>query len=679
MAESKIAQRAAERTGGNPADDFWTGIERMLADLAAQAKADPLPDDFPARVLAWLHEVLATEAESFWQQGLHGRLRQRARRAQADTPANGAATTGQAAGDDTKREERIKSVLASGAARSAPAAVHTDAGSEAGAMPDQTWLLCPIRSETGTAAVIEILHRQHSGPNRQLAAEVLQSVAELCGDYLRRFQLQEYARERTERDELAQFNCRVHDSIDLNETAYAIVNEGRRIIGCDRLTVLACRGPACEILAISGAARWDRRSNSVMRLEELCAAVAAGGGPLASGGLAADLPPQVRIPLDAYLEAAQVREVLVLPLVRPPANDGDQPMSIGVLVVEQFSGVLTEEHRDRTAEACVACRQALDHALVVQRIPWAGLFHHRDWRSLGRRGRAALVAGFGAVALFSAACLIPADFEVEARGVLQPRSRRDVFAPDDGVVDELFVDHGTQVTKGQPLLGLRNPQLDLDLKRVWGELQAARKRLSAIETARVEGTATSGSNSVAAARLSGEDAELQELVAGLTRQHRLLEAQETELHVASPIAGQVLTWDLPQLLQSRPVHRGQALMTIADPQGPWDLELEVPDRDAGHVLEAQQAAKGTPLPVTYRMATDAGESHETTVDRVAQSIERTASGDPALRVLAGVQPDVVSNTRPGATVLAKIHCGRRSLAYVWLRDVYYAVSTRLLF
>ncbi len=263
--------------------------------------------------------------------------------------------------------------------------------------------------------------------------------------------------------------------------------------------------------------------------------------------------------------------------------------------------------------------------------------------------------------------------------MLQPRERRDVFAPDDGVVDELFVDHGTQVTKGQPLVALRNPQLDLDLKRVWGELQAARKRLAAIETARIEGAATSSSNSVAAARLSGEDAELQEMVAGLMRQHQLLEAQETELHVASPIAGQVLTWDLPQLLQGRPVHRGQALMTIADPQGQWDLELEVPDRDAGHVLEAQQAAKGKPLEATYRLATDPGESHKTTVDRVAQSIERTASGDPALRVLAGVKPELVSKTRPGATVLAKIHCGRRSLAYVWLRDVYYAVTTRLFF
>ncbi len=121
------------------------------------------------------------------------------------------------------------------------------------------------------------------------------------------------------------------------------------------------------------------------------------------------------------------------------------------------------------------------------------------------------------------------------------------------------------------------------------------------------------------------------MVVGLMRQHQLLEAQETELHVTSPIAGQVLTWDLPQLLQSRPVHRGQALMTIADPQGPWDLELEIPDRDAGHVLEAQQAAKGTPLQATYRMATDPGTSHETTVDRVAQSIERTASGDRSTR------------------------------------------------
>lgn len=687
MAKSKIAERAAGLPESSPDDGFWEGIERLLADVASQAKADPLPADFPARVLLWLHEVLATEAEAFWQQDLNGRLRHEAHRAAASSPthsaspSNGAATPGQSSVDDPEREERIRSVLAGGTSRATPIVEGNGSDLQAGngARGEQTWLLCPIRSEGGTAAVIEVLHSRRSGPDEKLALEVLRSVAELCCDYLRRFQLQEYARERRDREELAQFIHRIHDSIELGPTAYAIVNEGRRVIGCDRVTVLACRGPACETLAISGAARWDRRSNSVVRLEQLCSKVAAGSGPLVSGGNKADLPPQVRIPLDAYLETAQVRELLVAPLVHPPAREGSIATPIGVLVVEQFSGVLTEEHRQKTANLCAACVQALEHALVVQRIPWAGLFRHSDWRALGRRGRTALVVATGAVVLLLAACLIPADFEVEARGVLQPRNRRDVFAPDDGVVDELFVDHGVPVASGQPLVALRNPQLDLDLKRIWGELQAARKRLAAIETARVEGASTSNSNSVAAARLSGEDAELQEMVAGLIRQHRLLEAQEAELHVASPIAGQVLTWDLPQLLQGRPVHRGQALMTIADPDGEWDIELEVPDRDAGHVLEAQQAAAGTPLHITYRMATDAGTSHETVVDRVAQSIERTASGDPALRVVARVKPGVLSNSRPGSTVLAKIHCGRRSLAYVWLRDVYYAITTRLFF
>lgn len=685
--EPMASPRAATAPPGNPDDAFWTGIERMLADLAAQAKVEPLPVDFPARVLHWLHEVLTSSAEAFWQQDLNGRLRQRANQGTASAGQNG---TGQSNGveaasrplvDDAGRLERIQSVLATGMSQSAPVADRDDAnrqgGSAAGA--DQIWLLCPIRSEGGTAAVLEVLHNRRAGPDEKLALEVLRSVAELCGDYLRRYQLQEFARERRERDELTQFSRRIHDSLDVKETAYAIVNEGRQFIGCDRLVVLACRGADCETLAVSGAVRCDRRSNSIARLEQLAAAVAAGGGPLTSGAGAADLPPQVRIPLDAYLEAAQAREVLIVPLARPPAIEGQETTAVGVLVAEQFSGLLTDEHRERTMQACAPCAQALEHALVMQRIPWASLFRSWDWRSLRRRGRTALSITGAVVTLLLAACLVPADFEVEARGVLQPRNRRDVFAPDDGVVEELFVDHGTQVTAGQPVVALRNPQLDLDLKRVWGELQAARKRLAAIETARVEAATSSNSSSVTAARLSGEDAELQELVAGLTRQHRLIEAQEAELHVASPLAGQVLTWDLPQLLQGRPVHRGQALMTIADPRGPWDIELDVSDRDAGHVLEAHRAGPGAALKATYRLATDPGTSYTTTIDRVALSIERTASGDPSLRVLAGVEPGSLTNSRPGSTVLAKIHCGRRSLAYVWLHDVYYAITTWLLF
>ena len=41
---------------------------------------------------------------------------------------------------------------------------------------------------------------------------------------------------------------------------------------------------------------------------------------------------------------------------------------------------------------------------------------------------------------------------------------REVFAPDDAVVDELRVDHGDLVEAGRVLAILRNPQLDLEFR-----------------------------------------------------------------------------------------------------------------------------------------------------------------------------------------------------------------------
>jgi hypothetical protein len=36
-----------------------------------------------------------------------------------------------------------------------------------------------------------------------------------------------------------------------------------------------------------------------------------------------------------------------------------------------------------------------------------------------------------------------------------------------------------------------------------------------------------------------------------------------------------------------------------------------------------------------------------------------------------------AHLRPGATVVARVHCGRRSLAYVWLHEFWEAVRLRL--
>ena len=685
MANSKIADSISEAgeaekipgfAEGGPTDAFWRRIERLLAEIAALAKLEPIPPDFPARVLVSLHKMLPTPGGIFWTQDRNGRLSQNASYIPGDQHGNCIAVF-----DEVVHLRLVQAVLESGIAQTAPVELPCDPGLQhPGALSrNGILLLCPIKTEGGCTAVLEVLHDDHAGLDEQLLLDIVHSVAELCADYLRRSQLKELTQERAVRDQMAQFARRVHDSLDLAATAYTIANEGRLLIGCDRVTVLACRGPFCQTLAVSGAASWDRRSNTIVGLERLASVVAEGGEPLVYCEGSAGLPPQVRLPLEAYLEEVQAREVFVVPLIRRTDDGQAAVRPSGVLIVEQFSGVLTEAKREKTAEICESCTPALAHALEVERIPWARFFRNRDWRSSLRRGRLALAAFCSLALLFLATCVIPADYAIEARGVLEPQNRRDVFAPNDGIVEDLRVDHGTSVAAGQPLVVLRNPQLDLDLKRVWGELQTARKRLAAIETARVEGAAASATTPVSAARLSGEDAELQEHVASLSRQHRLLQEHEAELRVASPISGQVLTWDLPQLLRGRPVHRGQVLLTVADSNGPWQLELEVPDRDAGHLIEAREQSGAAELKVTYLIATDPGTQHTAVIDRVALSIERSQAGDPALRAIVRVDAGELPNSRPGSTVIAKIHCGRRSLAYVWLHDLYYAVMTRLLF
>ena len=44
----------------------------------------------------------------------------------------------------------------------------------------------------------------------------------------------------------------VHESLDQKLTSYTIANEGRRIIGCDRVSVAIRKGRKCVIEAISG-------------------------------------------------------------------------------------------------------------------------------------------------------------------------------------------------------------------------------------------------------------------------------------------------------------------------------------------------------------------------------------------------------------------------------------------
>ena len=57
--------------------------------------------------------------------------------------------------------------------------------------------------------------------------------------------------------------------------------------------------------------------------------------------------------------------------------------------------------------------------------------------------------------------LWPANFELTAKGKLQPAVRREVFANLDGEVIDVLVKHGDMVKKGQVLAEMRNTELEV--------------------------------------------------------------------------------------------------------------------------------------------------------------------------------------------------------------------------
>jgi hypothetical protein len=121
-------------------------------------------------------------------------------------------------------------------------------------------------------------------------------------------------------------------------------------------------------------------------------------------------------------------------------------------------------------------------------------------------------------------------------------------------------------------------------------------------------------------------------------------------------------------------------LSVADTAGPWVLEMRLDDEEIGP-LSAAQRELGEHLDVTYVVATDPAASYSGRVARVAMSTEADETKGPTVLVTIDVDREQLSaeRRRPGASVIAQIHCGRRAIGYVWFRKLWHAIETKILF
>ena len=659
----------------DPLDEPWQELDEVVESVARLSVSEISPAQFYAELLDAIVPALGAVGGALWTRRPDGGLR-------LDYQINLAeARLTENAQTQRRHAKLVQRTLQADKPKVVPAR-SSGADAEEGENPSPSvLLLCPWRSEPEWAGVVELIERPGLSPAAERGyLRFLDAICEFVTDFHRDHQLRS-ARERMGLlGQYEQFTQGIHRSLDLKTTAYRMANEGRRLIGCDRVSVAVRRGSKCRVLAVSGVDSVHRRSSGGRQLEQLSAAVAAAGEPLWHPDDETELPGPIDRPLAAYLDVSHTRGLGILPLaVREDEQGESRPEVLGVLIVEQFQGVLDDSARGRVSTVLAHCGLALRNALELEHIPLrrparaiAGLLHARQLPKTA-------TALFALVAAAIALVTVQGEFSVKARGELQPAVRRDVFAPGDGVIAEVCVGHAQQVGAGQVLIEMRRPELEFEFKRLWGELQTARKRLAAVEAERLQNTRETAQQRQRHNRLTADKEELKEQIGGLEKQYEILRQEQAELKVRSPIDAAVLTWDLKELLDARPVGRGQVLMTVADLEGPWVLELRVPDDRIAPLLAAREKKRGDGPDVSFVLATEPGVELHGRIQQLGMRTEITESAEAFVPVTVHVDRGEIRTLVPGATVVARIDCGRRPIGYVWLHDLIDAVRLWILF
>ena len=224
------------------------------------------------------------------------------------------------------------------------------------------------------------------------------------------------------------------------------------------------------------------------------------------------------------------------------------------------------------------------------------------------------------------------------------------------------------------LIELRNRDIEIQIADIEGQVQT-----NIAEQAKVQGQ-LSRRQLLKPSELRSLQAEKNELQAKgmvLQRKLNLQKDRKAELLIRSPIQGTVVSWDVEKNLRLRPIMTGQVLMEVADLKQNLVLEVELPEKREGHLDEyiAQQGLSDTDqLTVTYILATDPDEPMDAKllIDSISKRADANEEHGAVIKMRANPDQLTLRNLqpRPGAKVIAKIYCGRRSSGFVFFHEIY---------
>jgi multidrug efflux pump subunit AcrA (membrane-fusion protein) len=670
-------------------------IRKLVAEIADLAESDIQPNEFYVEFLNRSVAAVAATGGAFWMMDGRGGLRLQYQVEFGVTGLmDGRVKT-------APHDALLGCMLQATQSQIIPPSAVIEGVPQAFNPTEYALIIAPLMVDKQVVGLLEIL----MDPTRRAAQQksTLRFVSDLCdlaATYLKNRQMRQMMSQQRLWNQLEGFTHQIHGSLDLKETAYAVVNDGKRLVACDRLTVALKIASRTMVEAVSGQEVVEQRSNLVRELTRLCKVVIRSGEDLVYTGNTDGLAPDIRDALEMYVDESGSKVVVVTLLHKPetigednPNNKDKEKVAFGCLVAEQIGDELAPT--DMHARTEVVSR----HASTAL---WNSQEHHKiflkpvlkamgsPWRMFRGRTLAKIGAVLAGVLVFIAAmAFIPCTLTIEGHGSLLPEVRHKIYAPLAGIVGEVLVDHDARVKKGDVLAKLESYELHKELKSLVADMEKAKQQqvslgLQAEKSRR-------GQDEQEHLQIQAQLAEAKITAKSSKERIEILNEQLELMSIRSPQDGVITTWEARKNLMGRPVEIGTELLQVAGEDGDWILEVEVPDDDMGPILSAKsqldadikegRKKSSDTLPAYFVTMTDPEHRYEGYVVRVAPGAETMAESEQyknrhIVKVTIGFTEAVrqeylrrneIKVMRPGAEVRARVNCGPTNLAYFLLR------------
>ncbi|HEU5118876.1 MAG TPA: secretion protein HlyD, partial [Isosphaeraceae bacterium] len=260
MAEETIDPGLLEQTKNQ--------IRKLVTEIAELAESDIQPPDFNVEFLNRVIAAVAASGGALWMIDPRNALRMVH---QVEFQQTGLLENRQRA---MPHEALLSVMLQATQPQIIPPGAAVEGMPNAGNPTQFTLILAPVTVDKQVVGLVEIL----MDPTRRAATQksTLRFVSDLCdlaSQYYKNRQVRQMMSQQKLWGQLENFTHNIHQSLDLKEASYAVVNDGKRLAGCDRMSVAMKIGGRMMVEAVSGQEVVEQRANLIRELTRLCKVV----------------------------------------------------------------------------------------------------------------------------------------------------------------------------------------------------------------------------------------------------------------------------------------------------------------------------------------------------------------------------------------------------------------------